>query len=818
MKPILRRISSLLSVIFLLSFCVTNASANEYYWVGGTGNWSDFSHHWATTSGGSSFYLQVPQSVDNVHFDVNSGFTTIPANKTVTIDVVTASANDIDWTGAANTPVFNQMTGGILNVSGSFTLIPAMTIGFTSTTNILNFIATSAGKTISTFGKSMGNSINFSGVGGGWTMQSPFVTTNVINLVAGTWNTNSQAVSALNFTSTGAGIRSLVLGSTVFTVSYSGNGGAGWIVSGTGISVTPGTSNIIHSGSGPIPTFTGGAVSYYDVTWTAVTGVPIATFSGGTGYHNVRMSCNGTISSVGPMNGLTFLKNGTITASNSIDSLSLAPNAIYTFTNGTTQTVKALDATGNCNGVITMQSSAAGSQATISQASGTDVLSYVSMQDMNYTGGTLYTANNSINGGNNTGITINTLTSRNLYWIGNSGNWSDGTHWSLTSNGPASGCAPTEIDNVFFDAASFTLANQIVTLNVTAATVNNVDWTGVTNTPTFTCLTTNALYVAGSYILSPAMNLNYTGTINFISNTPGQTISTFGKIQNTVNFAGAGGGWTLQSEFKANSTIILNNGALNTNSQPVTALAFQSALTATRSLTLVATQFTLTNTSLGITSSVTSWNVTATGLTLNAGTSNLVFTNNAPGTAIMISGNGLTYYDLTWTGPLATFGQITGSLNGNNFHDVKFASQGFLNTTASTYNSVTFSKSGIIGGISTTFGNTIKTLDLSPGYTYQFLANGIQTIGTLTAPGTCNAFIELQSTSAGIFATISRTAGSTNLVLDYLSLKDIQKGGTPTPDIAIISRSTHLLHVRFTGSVTAATGMIPAIGRSQAVV
>ena len=44
------------------------ASANEYYWVGGTGNWSDFASHWATSSGGSSFYLQIPQSGDKKNY------------------------------------------------------------------------------------------------------------------------------------------------------------------------------------------------------------------------------------------------------------------------------------------------------------------------------------------------------------------------------------------------------------------------------------------------------------------------------------------------------------------------------------------------------------------------------------------------------------------------------------------------------------------------------------------------------------------------------------------------------------------------------
>jgi len=36
--------------------------------VGGSGNWSDYSNHWATVSGGGTFQSQVPTSNDNVFF------------------------------------------------------------------------------------------------------------------------------------------------------------------------------------------------------------------------------------------------------------------------------------------------------------------------------------------------------------------------------------------------------------------------------------------------------------------------------------------------------------------------------------------------------------------------------------------------------------------------------------------------------------------------------------------------------------------------------------------------------------------------------
>jgi hypothetical protein len=41
----------------------------DYYWVGGSGLWSDHNNHWATASGGNVFHDQVPTSMDNVFFD-----------------------------------------------------------------------------------------------------------------------------------------------------------------------------------------------------------------------------------------------------------------------------------------------------------------------------------------------------------------------------------------------------------------------------------------------------------------------------------------------------------------------------------------------------------------------------------------------------------------------------------------------------------------------------------------------------------------------------------------------------------------------------
>lgn len=82
----------------VLIFLFTNISllkAANYYWVGGSGNWSEISH-WATSSGGSTLHTVIPSQNDNVIFDGNSGFT--PTSRTVIVDGI-ANCLDMTWSG-----------------------------------------------------------------------------------------------------------------------------------------------------------------------------------------------------------------------------------------------------------------------------------------------------------------------------------------------------------------------------------------------------------------------------------------------------------------------------------------------------------------------------------------------------------------------------------------------------------------------------------------------------------------------------------------------------------------------------------------------
>ena len=91
---------------FLSSFLFLSAfSQSDFYWVGGTGNWSNYSSHWATSSGGNIFHTTTPGSQDKVIFDNNSFDN---ENQTVTLDADNESVGDITWFGVSNNPKFNM--------------------------------------------------------------------------------------------------------------------------------------------------------------------------------------------------------------------------------------------------------------------------------------------------------------------------------------------------------------------------------------------------------------------------------------------------------------------------------------------------------------------------------------------------------------------------------------------------------------------------------------------------------------------------------------------------------------------------------------
>ncbi len=186
-----------------------------FYWVAGSGNWSDYSNHWSTSSGGSPDQSNAPTASDNVYFDANS------SAGTCTID---AAATCLDFTGTGFTGSIDGTFG--LTISGNLVVGSAMAWSHTGTTT---FNATSTGKTITTNSVSLACPIAFNGSGGGWTLQDALTTTSSITFTTGTLATGGNNMNVgTNWTNNGG---TFTHGSN--TVTFTGTGAIGGSASTT---------------------------------------------------------------------------------------------------------------------------------------------------------------------------------------------------------------------------------------------------------------------------------------------------------------------------------------------------------------------------------------------------------------------------------------------------------------------------------------------------------------------------------------------------------------------------------------------------------
>ncbi len=159
-------------------------------------------------------------------------------------------------------------------------------------------------------------------------------------------------------------------------------------------------------------------------------------------------------------------------------------------------------------------------------------------------------------------VTLGNLQAADFYWRGDNGNWSDGTKWfDSPVGGSARNAVPTAADNVFFNANSFTLAGQTVAVDV-AATCLTMNWTGATNTPTFTIA--NPLTISGELLFIPGMTVGGAGLVTF-NGTGALNINMSGQtFGGATVFNNATGNWTLTGAFATAGALTLTAGALTT--------------------------------------------------------------------------------------------------------------------------------------------------------------------------------------------------------------------------------------------------------------
>ena len=417
------------------------------YWVGGTGTWNTSSTtNWSTSSGGASG-ASVPSAADSVFFDQ-------AATYTVTL---TGALTCLNLTVSAGTVTFTST--GTIAISGSMSLVAATVWNATGT---ITFNSTTTGNTITTNAVSISCAITFNGVGGTWQLQDALTSgaTRTCTLTNGTLDLNNFTLTTGLFNSTASATRTLAFGTGKIVVTGN-NATVCTTNTGTNLTIT-GSKRIELSYSGGVGTraisgpttatiIEGTNLLDYYVT----AGTDIVNFNGSRGYGNIDFSNGGTSTFTTPgslqngtmriygdliLNSTMVVGSGTSTvqflatsgtktitsAGQTLDfplnfnapggtyacsdALTLGSTQPLTFANGTLQLKAGITST--VGSFVTsgttlkyLQSTIPSTQATISDASGTDTVTYLSIQDSNATGGAAWDANDATNvdAGNNTG-------------------------------------------------------------------------------------------------------------------------------------------------------------------------------------------------------------------------------------------------------------------------------------------------------------------------------------------------------------------------------------------------------------------------------
>lgn len=563
---------NILTLCLLLS--LTGWSA-EYYWIGGSGDWSDISH-WVTTSGGTTQHNVVPSPDDRVIFDANSF--TAPGQ------VVTASnqiiyCQDMIWQDATNNPRFVGPENFILNIYGSILLTPDMTFDFLGD---VNFLASSTEHRIDMAGHTLRRVVTFAGFGGSWTLVSPLAMDSLLIFNDGTLNTADQDISCQHLQIQAINAVMLNLGASRVTVSgilypdprYPWLMVAPVDIYPQGLTTDAANSTLELSAASPYIFAHGfGEINLGNLLFSNTNGNGLIFSEEGTSlrFQGVELRND------------TEIKGG---SAHQLGTLTLGLGKNFIFQSNATYEIDDINALGTCVAPIQILSNEPGGAVTfVCNATGI-FLDFVSLRDIHGTGGASFLAENSADLGNNVGWNIMPKANNELYWVGGTGDWYDPAHWSFTSGGAGGACVPTAGDDVFFDANSFTATDQTVSINIENAYCRSMDWTGATGNPILAGVLEHKIRIFGSLTFIPNMQLVFEGDFYFESSNAGNTITTAGKTLLSDAFFNGSGGWVLQDDFEAQTDITLQQGSLNTNDQMVTCQIFNGNFGSQRELLL----------------------------------------------------------------------------------------------------------------------------------------------------------------------------------------------------------------------------------------
>ena len=272
-------------------------------------------------------------------------------------------ANNVDFSGYSGT------LQAISNASiyGNLTLSSGMSIS--GSTGVLTFASTSGTKTITCNGKTIDFPITFNGAGGTWQLQDALTlgSTRTCTLTNGTVDLNGQTLSAGSSFTTASGTKNLTF-----------NGGT---------LVCPNGSTTAFNNAQPTNFTTTAGTGTGTINMTSAS---TKTFVGGGSTYNCTLNQGGA-------GALTVTGNNTFN-----DITNTIQPASVLFTAGSTNTFNSFSLSGTPNNLITIGSPTAASH-TLSKSSGVVTATYCSISRSTATGGAVWRATYSVDGGNNSG-------------------------------------------------------------------------------------------------------------------------------------------------------------------------------------------------------------------------------------------------------------------------------------------------------------------------------------------------------------------------------------------------------------------------------
>lgn len=696
-----------------------------YYWVGGSGNWSDAANHWATVSGGAPNAANVPGSADDVHFDAASN----PTAYTVTLDGSPVCRDFMFDANPSVSGIPTLMGSAALLCYGSSKLIAGMASGFSGS---ITYKATSGIKTMTWAGVQVACALIFDGVGGTFQMADDYYqySGGGPTLLNGTFDANGKT-----FTSATIGTMSLTGAFTFYNLTLTGNAittaalsltaniTVAGTLTGTGNSAT--NRLLIQSSVlGTSRTITARAVALTNCDCMDITGAGTANWSVNEGSDVV---VNGEFTS--GTTGWTNYGGGATTtstpAAEGIDTpeadgrapplsadilkivsaagLSGASQVINTVPGNTYRVRMVLYGVNAASQQLRIGSTQTGGEYFLNSAINTlagvweqiDVTfvagastAYLSVIPSSVAGRICYVDSLTVKrvaGGislgdclGNSGITFTPAatqywktTTTGIKYFSTAGNW-----FLATNGGGGAGRCPLPQDNVVFDAASIGAAGTQITIDYPRA-FKDMTCTGVTNSPSIT--NTGGLTVAcfGSLTLTAGITWAWSSFGLVMYARSAVTITSAGKsFYQGLQLYGPGITVTLQdaltTAYQSNLTLV--NGTLNANNMSVT-IGGRFTLNAGCTVNMGSGTWAMTGDLAG---SGVLWNIV--GGTLNSNTSTLKFTNPSTSAKVMYGG-GKNYNNLWFSGGASSPFSLTGS---NTFADFKADPGSIVQFTAGT--------------------------------------------------------------------------------------------------------------------------------------